>query len=168
MDCHSQSNNYQRFEWNILQVGIGIPINNSGFGPGQTLGSEVRVNLLNNLSLGIGVSKVYFENRYNDVSAEKPVVWTISGDYYYNIESANRFFTGLAYGVYSTGKWRSAFGQPGSRNPTITSSILEFKMGSEFNHVRWETSYNYTFKEGRVNFIAISLAYTLGGGFISK
>ena len=161
----AQSPNYVDFEWDIFKFGYVIPTSGDNDG-GLTFGGEVRYNATDNFSIGLAFNGAVFGTDFGDnvdlgVSGSSLMV----GDYYLKTDSSTRPFVGLGLGLYSSGTLTIRNGN--SEEVIDGSSGFGFapRAGYEFGHVRLQGQYNLALDEAQPDYLELTLAFTLWGGY---
>ena len=60
----AQSTSYTAFEWDIVGIGISIPIGEDNLKGGIAMGGELRYNATDNISIGIGSEFSFFDGQH--------------------------------------------------------------------------------------------------------
>jgi len=169
----AQAPSYTNFEWDIIGIGVAIPTGSDELGTGISFGGELRFNLTDNISIGIGSDMSLFdvknlENLEDDEDATIGFSSTgfISGDYYPSATSANRGFVGLALGASDIGDIEI---DSGNEEATViegeSGMIIAPRVGYELGHVRFLVYYNIGLKEELINHLGLKVSLTLWGGY---
>ncbi|MGB3800912.1 MAG: hypothetical protein WA952_13940 [Lewinella sp.] len=164
----AQSNNYRMFEWDLLRIGYAIP-GGERFAGGLALGTEVRYNATDNISVGFRPEvAVYTSNLENDViDVGAAGSYVLTGDYYLRSEGGFRPFGGLGIGSFG-----GASVTVETSDDTIDEDDVEAgqafgivpRVGLELGHFRVSLEYNLTFSDQVPNYFGIMIAPTLFGG----
>lgn len=162
---NAQAPSYTDFEWDILRLGYAIP-GGASVGSGLALGTEVRYNLKDNISVGLRWEVAIYgsgDETGTDVDLGAAGSYALMGDYYFNTESSKRAFAGLGIGMFQ-GASVEVSGQTGSIDGGSSIGIIP-RIGYEFGHLRISGEYNLTFDDAVANYIGIHIGITLFGGY---
>ena len=165
----AQAPSYTDFEWDILRVGYTLPMGNSQLEGGLSYGGELRFNLRDDFSIGLSSQAVTFDvkellrNESGTVGSSYAIGFV--GDYYFNTTSAYRSFIGAGVHLQSVGSF--SFDQNGITEQVerASGSSIGARVGYEFGHVRLLANYNLGLKKELSNYISLSAALTLWGGY---
>lgn len=170
-----QSPNYTDFEWDIARIGIAAPTSGDRFDSGMSVGTELRYNLLDNLSLGFRTELSFFvaseevKRDENNVDVGLSHTIGLTTDYYFSTVSSRRAFVGLAIGNYSTGTVRYEDGDSFLVEDKINNSFGVLpRIGYELGHLRIEAQFNLPFNKDATKYFGLSAALTLWGGYQGK
>ncbi len=163
----AQAPNYVDWEWDILKFGFVEPTSGGVTSGGFESATELRYNVSNDFSLGIAFQGAFFGTDFDDDNADLGVsgAFLVNGDYYLKTNSNTRAFVGMGFGRYGDGTLEI---RNGNANDVIngTSSLgVAPRVGFELGHGRLMAQYNYAFKKETTNYLSISLALTLWGGY---
>lgn len=160
----AQSDFYTNLEWDPIRLGVVIPESNSEYKGGLSFGTELRYNLSNDISIGMGLN--YIANS-TDKEATKIGLsgsYVVVGDYYLRNNSITRAFVGFGFGYKIEGDYTLKTNSGSEKKKGVTGEILTPRVGYEFGHIRLMASYDLGFKKELTNSFSLSLAFTLGGG----
>ena len=162
----AQAPSYKNFEWDVIKLGYSLPGSDS-YAQGGIWGGELRLNLRDDLSIGLRTEAVSFGNDFGDTfDVDISWSWAVTSDYYFNTTSAYRAFAGLGFGGFKSGNIKEVNDDViVTEFPGTSSAGLIPRVGYEFNHLRLSAEYNFTFKEAAPNYLAFSAALTLWGGY---
>lgn len=171
----AQSANYTDFEWDIARIGIAAPTSGDRFDSGMYVGTELRYNLLDNLSFGFRTELSFFvdskEVKRDEDNVDVGLSHTIglTTDYYFSSTSSRRAFVGLAICNYSTGTVRYEDDDSFLVDDKISNSFgILPRVGYELGHLRLELQYNLPFNKNATKYFGFSAALTLWGGYQGK
>lgn len=161
----AQAPSYTDFEWDIVRLGYAAPAGSDNVGGGISLGTEVRYNLKDNLSLGLRYEIAVFSaaDDIGNGSVGASGSYALIGDYYLKTTSSKRAFVGLGIGQFVGGDIEV----DGSEETIEAGSSIGLipRVGYEFGHLRLSAEYNLAFKEEVASYIGIHLGITLFGGY---
>ncbi len=166
----AQAPSYTDFEWDVVGIGVAIPIDENSIKEGLSLAGEVRYNLADNFSLGLGGEMNFFDLEELDDRGGTGTIGSsfssyLTADYYFSSSSANRAFAGLAFG----GNVNGDIEIPDTGESTFTEGAsgvsLAPRIGYELGHARFSAQYNIGLKEELYNYLTIRVALTLWGGY---
>jgi len=173
MNLMAQAPSYTDFEWDILGLGMAIPVGEGDISSGMVISGEVRFNYLDNISFGIGSDAALFDIKdlenvdEEEVSIGYSSTSYISCDYYFNTTSSKRAFAGLALGSTDIGDLE--FEIDGEDDPTTvegpTGMSIAPRVGFEYGHARMQLHYNIGLKKELTDYIAFKVSLTLWGGY---
>lgn len=168
----AQAPSYTDFEWDIIGLGIAMPIGEDQLSSGIAYGGEVRFNLTDYLSFGLGSDFSLFDTKELDnvnvenVSVGYSTTTFLSGDYYFKTNSSKRGFAGLAIGSTDIGDVEFRIG---TDDPTLiegaTGTSIAPRVGFEYSHARFLLHYNIGLKKELSNYLALKISLTLWGGY---
>ena len=169
----AQSTSYTAFEWDIVGIGISIPIGEDNLKGGIAMGGELRYNATDNISIGIGSEFSFFdlEELENLQDNEETTIGFshigfLSGDYYMNNTSSKRGFIGLAVGHSDIGDIEiTGDGEDATLFEGFSGMSLSPRLGYELGHARFLLQYNIGLKEELSNYISLKVSWTLWGGY---
>jgi len=169
----AQSTSYTAFEWDIVGVGLAIPIGENNLGEGIAIGGEVRFNAADNFSIGLGSEFSFFdvenfENLDDNRDATIGFSYTgfLSGDYYLSTTSSRRAFAGLAVGHSDIGDIEiTGDGENATEIKGESGMSLAPRIGYELGHARFLLNYNIGLKEELSDYISLKVSWTLWGGY---
>ena len=158
------------FELDVLNIGVAAPFNNDILKGGISFGGELRYNVLDNLSIGVGGEMVIFNCQDFSATAARTVgssfYFGISSDYYFSSNSRIRPFIGLGMGVSVNGDITGVEDNEETEfHEGESGAVIVPRIGIEFNHVRIMTDFNIGMEEGLNDYFGIKVGFTLGGGF---
>lgn len=168
----AQAPSYTDFEWDIVGFGFAIPIGENDLSSGVAFGGEVRFNLTDYLSIGIGSDYSFFDAKEfenieeEDISIGFSSTIFVSGDYYFNTTSSQRGFVGLAIGSSDIGDIE--FTEQGEESSIIegpSGMSLAPRVGFEYGHARFLFHYNIGLKKELSDYFAFKVSLTLWGGY---
>lgn len=172
---YSQATDYTMFEWDVIRLGVSNPFGHDNLTGGPSIGGELRFNLTNEISLGLGSEYVFFnannlEGLENDENATVDLssYSYLAGDYYFIHDSSNRPFVGIGIGYTDIGKINIEID---GANDDVTYAIGESgaillpRVGYELGHVRFLVNYHIGLNKGLPDFICLKVALTLWGGY---
>lgn len=161
---YAQAPSFKDFEWDIIKIGYVIP-GGDNYSSGGLGGGELRLNLRDDLSIGLRTETVGFDHDFgDDFDVDATWSWAVTADYYFNTLSAYRAFAGLGFGSFRSGNIKEADSEI-IVTKGATSSGLVPRIGYEYGHLRLSAEYNLMFKEEATNYFTISAALTLWGGY---
>jgi len=143
---YSQATDYTMFEWDVIRLGVSNPFGHDNLTGGPSIGGELRFNLTNEISLGLGSEYVFFNAN----------------------DSSNRPFVGIGIGYTDIGKINIEID---GANDDVTYAIGESgaillpRVGYELGHVRFLVNYHIGLNKGLPDFICLKVALTLWGGY---
>lgn len=159
-----QSFAYKNFEWDVIRIGSSIPTNNS-LETGLAFGTEVRFNLRDDSSIGLGFDGSAFNAFADEDEIDNSGVISLSYDRYLSSTSSKRGFYGLVVGYYSDGEIKKL----NSDNPEFIEGPSSFgvspRIGYELGHLRIMGQYHYTFRGVNANYVSLTVSATLWGGY---
>ena len=165
----AQSPSYVDFEWDIFKFGYVIPTSSSSESGGFAFGGELRYNATDNFSIGLtGQGAVFGTDLGPNVDLGASVSSLMVGDYYLRNDSGTRAFLGAGLGLFSTGTITVVNNNVEDFIDGTTGFGVAPRVGYEFGHVRLQGQYNLTFKDGHPNYLELTLALTLWGGFVGN
>lgn len=161
----AQAPSYTDFEWDIARFGYAAPVGSDGVTGGISLGTEVRYNLKDNLSLGLRYEIAVFGSDFETEGVEIGVSgsYALIADYYLSTTSSKRAFVGLGIGQFAGGDVE--VGGTAVEGDVGSSIGLIPRVGYEFGHLRLSAEYNLAFKEEVSSYLGIHLGITLFGGY---
>ena len=133
----------------------------------RLVGGEFRLNLRDDLSIGLRTETVVFDHDFGDnFDVDATWSWAATADYYLNTLSAYRAFVGLGFGSFSAGNIREINNEVViNETPGATSTGLIPRVGYEYGHLRISAEYNYMLEDNTTNYFTLSAALTLWGGY---
>jgi hypothetical protein len=147
--AQAQAENYKMLEWEVLNAGYAFG-NSDGF----LVGSELRFNSTDNISVGIKSSSLLTSSGSG---------MTLSGSFFltgdYNLVDGYKTFR--PYGGLQLGY------MAGSSNNTVNSLSglgIGPRLGFEYGHARVTTQYVYSFADFLPSYFGVSLGLVLWGG----
>jgi len=163
----SQSSAYVDWEWDILKLGFATSTS-QGVGSGVEFGSELRYNVKDELSLGLAWEGAAFGDNLGSDNVELGLAANLllTGDRYLKTDSGTRAFFGLGIGTYSNGSVTINNGTAEETIPGESSFGVAPRIGYELGHGRLLAQYNYTLKKETTNYLTVTLALTLWGGYV--
>jgi len=165
---NAQAPSYKDFEWDVIKLGYVLP-GGSSFSSGTLGGGELRLNVRDDLSIGLRTELAAFDHNVDgdDFDVDATWSWAATADYYFNTTSPYRAFAGLGFGSFAAG---NITGNDGETVITegITSTGVLARVGYEYNHLRISAEYNIMFKEQGTNYFTLSAALTLWGGYTGE
>ena len=165
-NINAQAESYTDFEWDILRMGYVIPSGVTGIGSGFSVGSAVRYNLKDNISVGLRFEGAIYGSDDvlgSNVSLGLAASYALMGDYYFNTESSKRAFAGLGIG-YFKGASVEVDGTTGTGGEGSSIGFIP-RVGYEFGHLRLSAEYNLALDDAVPSYIGIQLGITLFGGY---
>ena len=164
----AQSENYRLFEWDLLRIGIANP-GGDRFGAGLALGTELRFNASDRMSVGLRPEIAAYTSDLDGQSVDVGAAasFVAMGDYYFRTEGGIRPFGGIGLGSF------------GGASVTVEDTDDNFdeddidagqsfgvvpRVGIELGHFRVALEYNLTFSDRVSNYVGIMIAPTLFGG----
>ena len=163
----AQSPNYVDWEWDVLKLGYATPIGSDFASAGISFGTELRYNATDNMSIGISFEGAGFssdfdnDNQSIDISGSSMLVV----DRYLRTDSNTRAFFGLGIGNMVSGTVQVINGNTGDAFGTSSSFGISPRAGFELGHGRLMAQYNHAFKGETTNYLSVTLALTLWGGY---
>ena len=171
-NINAQAPSYTDFEWDIFGIGISIPTGEDQISSGFAFGGEVRFNLTDYLSIGLGSDFSFFDvkNLENiddeDVTIGFSSTVFVSTDYYFNTTSSKRGFVGLAIGSSDIGDIEFTLeGEEATVIEGPSGMSISPRVGFEYGHARFLLHYNIGMKKELTNYIAFKISLTLWGGY---
>ena len=159
-----QSTSYKNFEWDAVRLGVSIPNNNS-LKTGIAFGTEVRYNLRDDSSFGLGFDGSVFNAFAGEDDLDNSGVMSLSYDRYLSSTSSQRGFYGLGVGLYSDSEIKNI----NSDNSEVINGPSSFgispRIGYELGHLRIMGQYHYTVKDVNANYVSLTISATLWGGY---
>ena len=166
IQAHAQSPNYVDFEWDIFKFGYVIPTSSSNESGGFSFGGELRYNASDNFSIGLsGQGALFGTDLGPNVDIGASVSSLMVGDYYLKDDASTRAFFGAGLGLYSTGTLTVRNNDIEEFIDGTTGFGIAPRAGFEFGHVRLQGQYNITLKEFHADYLELTLAFTLWGGY---
>ena len=169
---NAQAPSYTDFEWDIVGFGLAIPVGEDELSTGFTMGGEVRFNVTDYLSVGLGSDFSFFDIKNLENIEEQEVTLGfstnsfISGDYYFSTISADRPFAGLAFGSSDIGDVEFTIDGDEATIVEGPSGIsIAPRVGYEYGHARLLLYYNIGLEKNLTNYIAFKVSLTLWGGY---
>jgi outer membrane protein X len=161
----AQAPSYKDFEWDVIKLGYVLP-GGGEYSSGGLGGGELRLNLRDDLSIGLRTESATFDHAFDDDEFEVEATWSwaATADYYFNTSSPYRTFAGLGFGSFTEGDIKGKDDDVIIRKG-ITSSGLVTRVGYEYGHLRISAEYNIMMKEEGTNYFTFSAALTLWGGY---
>lgn len=163
----SQAHSYKNFEWEILRMGY-IQLPNSTIGThGLILGGEVRYNITDLYSIGLGADFGFTYDKIDDDDGFSEFLMnsSFSIDRYFTNHSANRPFIGASFGLYNSGIIEIVDGNEVGRQNEEKSIGFAPRVGIEINHLRLMAQYQFTTDKKVPNAMTITAGITLWGGY---
>jgi len=168
----AQSTSYTPFEWDVIRLGFVNPLGDDHLTGGPSIGGEIRFNLINEFSVGVG-SEFVFYNAENIENLEKDEDATVAfssysylvGDYYFSTTSSNRAFIGLGIGYSDIGDIELTLHDGSALELGESGANLLPRIGYELGHVRFLLNYNVGLKNELPNYLSFKVAFTLWGGY---
>lgn len=166
----AQAPSYTNFEWDIIGLGISVPIGEDQISTGFAYGGEVRFNITDYLSVGVGSDVSLFNlKKFENADIEATVGFSstsfFSTDYYFKTNSAKRGFVGLAIGGSLVGDLEITDGQETTIMEGARGSSIAPRVGFEYGHARLLIHYNIGLKKELTNYFAFKISLTLWGGY---
>lgn len=169
----AQAPSYTDFEWDIVGIGLAIPIGENDLKGGIAMGGEVRFNATDEFSIGLGSEFSFFDVKNLeklDVEEEATIGFSytsfLSGDYYLSTTSSRRAFFGLGVGYSDIGDIEITDSGDNVKEVIGASGMsLSPRIGYEFGHARFLLNYNIGLKEELSNYISLKVSLTLWGGY---
>lgn len=166
----AQSSVYQKFEWDILQLGIANTTELVDTKTGLVLGSEIRYNVRDNSSIGIESEFSFFFSDIADEDDNYDLNLLATGSFVYDrylkSNSPKRAFYGFGFGQYTTMKILVREGEERGAIDEFTSLGLSGRLGYEFGRWRIKGQYTINTRKEVVNYLSLKIGFTLGGKFI--
>lgn len=166
----AQAPSYVNFEWDILQLGYTNASNLEGPSSGFMLGSEMRYNLRDDLSIGIGSDFAFY---VDDLSNKNADIYNLNSgiimiDTYMNTTSAKRAFFGLGIGEHVGRNIQVRENEDTETLDKKSSFGFSPRIGYELNHCRIRLQYNFLTKKEMSNYLTLNVGITLWGGYKQK
>ena len=166
---YAQSTKYTPFEWDVINIGVAAPLNNDTIRAGVSFGGEIRYNVNDNLSIGVGAEMAIFKGENLSENGEGTVGssfnFGVSSDYYFSSDSRIRPFVGLGIGVTVNGDIEVIESEETEFYEGMSGAVIVPRFGIELGHVRIMTDFNIGFEEGLNDYFGIKVGFTLGGGY---
>lgn len=166
----AQSPSYKNFEWEILRVGYGNISTSNIKSNGFTLGGELRYNLTDYYSIGIGGEAIFALSNVNNDNADIEVLLntSISIDRYFDNSSGTRPFVGMSIGTYRSFNQMVRNGE--DLDPFNEHSSFGFapRIGYEIGHLRLLAQYQFSTSDQVHNGFTMTAGITLWGGYKNK
>jgi len=166
---NAQAPSYTSFEWDVAGIGFVLPVNEDSIKGGISFGSEVRYNLLDNVSVGLAGEMNLFDLEELEDDEEGTINASfssfITSDYYFSTTSANRAFAGLGVGINYNGEIEVIKEGESNFIESKTGASLAPRIGYELDHVRFLVQYNLGLSEDLYDYISFRVALTLWGGY---
>jgi len=159
----SQAPSYVDFEWEILSLGFAAPIGSDAASSGIAIGGELRYNLKDNFSIGLGSEGALFGSNFSDGSdlgASSNI--NLNGDYYLSSTSGSRGFFGGSLGYYRSGD--VTIGGATSLDGGSTVGMAA-RVGYELGHVRFTGKFHVPFKSEVSKYFSLNVGLVLWGGY---
>jgi len=168
----TQVTNYTLFEWDVIRLGFVGPLGHDNLTGGLSIGGEIRFNIRDDISLGIGSETVFFnvenlENLEDDKDATVGISTysAVVGDYYFNTTSTKRAFVGIGFGYTDVGDIKiDVDDEDVTHTMRESGGIVLPRIGYELDHVRFLLNYNFGLKDDIPDFVCLKVALTLWGG----
>ena len=161
---YSQAPSYKDFEWDIIKLGYVIP-GGDDYSDGRLVGGEFRLNLRDDLSIGLRTESVVFDHNFGEeIDVDATWSWAATSDYYWNTTSAYRAFTGIGFGSFRSGNITEDDGDIIITEGSTSTGILA-RIGYEYNHLRISAEYNMILEDNATNYFTLCAAFTLWGGY---
>ena len=168
----AQAPSYTDFEWDIIGIGTSIPVGEDQISSGLAFGGEVRFNITDYLSIGLGSDFSFFDAKNleniedEDVTVGFSSTSFLSADYYFNTTSSKRGFVGLALGGTDIGDVEfSLEGEEVTIIEGASGMSISPRVGFEYGHARFLLHYNIGMKKELTDYIAFKISLTLWGGY---
>lgn len=167
VNLYGQSPAYVDWEWDVLKLGFAAPIGNSvDQGTGVSFDTELRYNVQDDLSIGLGFQGAGFSDDFDDnTSVGLSASFIVTADHYLKTDSGTRPFVGLGVGNFRSGSVTIVNGTSSDVIDGVSSIGLTPRIGYELGHGRIMAQYNHTFRKENTNYISVTLALTLWGGY---
>jgi len=168
----AQAPSYTDFEWDVIGLGIALPVGEDQISGGVIWGGEVRFNATDYLSIGLGSDISFFDVKEfeniedEDITIGYSSTGYISTDYYFNTTSSKRAFVGLALGSTDIGDIE--FTDEGDESTIVEGTngmSLSPRVGFEYGHARFLFHYNIGLKKELTDYVAFKVSLTLWGGY---
>ena len=163
----AQSPNYVDWEWDVLKIGYAIPIGSDFASAGVSFGTELRYNATDDLSVGLSFEAAGFSSDFDNDNQSIGVSGSsmLVVDRYLKTDSNTRGFFGLGIGNMSSGTVEVINGNTGDPFGTSSSFGIAPRAGFELGHGRLMAQYSHAFKGETTNYLSVTLALTLWGGY---
>jgi outer membrane protein X len=163
----AQAPNYVDWEWDILKAGWATPTSGDDLSNGFIWSTELRYNLRDDISIGIGFDGAFFSDEFDqdNVDIDLAGSFQVNTDYYLSTTSGTRGFFGLGIGSFGDGKLTIRNGEAEDIIEGTDSFGIAPRAGFELGHGRLLAQYNWAFKEETTNYFSVTLALTLWGGY---
>jgi len=163
----AQAPSYKNFEWEILRAGYGN-LTNSDIQKGSiSLGTELRYNITDFYSIGLGGDGIFSISNINGDDADLEVLsnTSLSLDRYFDNTSSHRFFVGLSVGTYDSYKQLIRDGDDLDPFDEFSSFGFAIRGGYEVGHLRLLAQYQPTTSGNVLNGFSLTAGLTLWGGY---
>ena len=167
----AQSSAYQKFEWDIIQLGIANTTELVEVKTGLVLGSEIRYNIRDNSSIGIESEfSFYFSDISDDDNFDVNLLATGSFVYdrYLKSNTSKRAFYGVGFGQYTSMKILVREGEERGTINEFTSLGFSGRLGYEFGRWRIKGQYTINTRKEVVNYLVLKIGFTLGGKYLGN
>lgn len=163
----AQAPSYKNFEWEVLRLGYGNLVDSDIQNGSITLGTELRYNISDFYSIGLGGDGIFSITNINDDDADLEVLEnaSLSIDRYFDNSSANRAFVGLSVGTYDSYRQFVRDGEDLDRFDEHSSLGIGIRAGYELKHLRITAQYQHTTSANALNGFTLTAGLTLWGGF---
>ncbi len=167
INLFAQSTAYQKFEWDIIQLGYSNASKLEGVNNGLLLGSEIRYNFRDDFSVGLNSDFTFYFDKLVDKEADISNINSglVVVDKYFRTDRANRAFFGLGLGEYTSNKILVRDNEEDEVIEKYASFGLSARVGYELKRFRFKAQYNFTTKEVMSNYLTLKVGITLWGNY---
>jgi len=167
INLFAQASAYQKFEWDVVQLGYSNASKLEGVNNGLLLGSEIRYNFRDDFSVGISSDFSFYFDKVEDKDAD---IFNINSgllvvDKYTRTDGANRAFFGLGLGEYDSRKLIIRGNEDAEVLEKSSSFGIAARVGYELKRFRFKAQYNFTTKEAMSNYLTLKVGITLWGNY---
>ncbi len=164
---YAQAPSYKNFEWEILRAGYGNLPDSDIQSSSISIGSEIRYNLTDFYSIGLGWDGVFSVSNINDDDADLEVLTnaSVSLDRYFSNTSGKRAFVGFSIGDYESYRQFIRDGEDQDPFDVNRSLGLALRGGYEVGHLRLMAQYQFSTSGDVLNGFSLTAGLTLWGGY---